>query len=102
MSDLISRSALMREIGATVVFSVRNYPSAEIRGANKVIDRIKAAPAVDAVPVVHGRWEWDTEDIYMCSNCCRKSHVKEVMGQPDWDFCPVCGAKMDGETSTTD
>lgn len=52
---------------------------------------------VDAVPVVHGRWEWVTDDIYKCSNCDEKSHVKEVMGQPDYNYCPNCGAKMDLE-----
>ena len=41
-----------------------------------------------------GYWEWDTEDIYKCNNCGEKSHVKEVMGQPDWDYCPACGANM--------
>jgi hypothetical protein len=51
----------------------------------------------------HGRWEWDIEDIYRCSNCHEKSHVKEVMGQPDWDYCPNCGADMrecDGNEQT--
>ena len=41
-----------------------------------------------------GYWEWDTEDIYKCSNCGDKVHVKEVMGQPVWDYCPACGANM--------
>ena len=61
------------------------------------IDRVlDTVPKVDAAPVVHGRWAWDTEDIYKCTNCGEKSHVKEVMGKPDWNFCPNCGAKMDG------
>lgn len=48
--DLISRRALLADIEESVVFSVKNgQPSAEIRGANKITDRIKAAPAVDAV-----------------------------------------------------
>ena len=51
---------------------------------------------VDAVEVVHGRWEWITEDIYGCTNCGVTNHVKEVMGQPDFNYCPNCGAKMDG------
>ena len=53
--------------------------------------------AADVAPVRHGRWEWDTEDIYKCSNCAEKSHVKEVMGHPEWEYCPNCGAKMDLE-----
>ena len=56
-----------------------------------LISRQKAA---DVGQVRHGRWEWDTEDIYRCSNCAEKSHVKEVMGVPEWDYCPNCGAKM--------
>ena len=59
-------------------------------------DKIKAIPAADVAPVRHGQWEWDTEDIYRCSNCAEKSHVKEVMGRPAWGYCPNCGAKMDG------
>ena len=58
---------------------------------------ISELPAADVAPVRHGRWEWDTEDIYRCSNCAEKSHVKEVMGHPEWDYCPNCGAKMDGD-----
>ena len=54
-------------------------------------------PAADVAPVRHGKWEWDTEDIYRCSNCAEKSHVKEVMGHPEWAYCPNCGAKMDLE-----
>ena len=53
-------------------------------------------PAADVMPVVHGRWEWDTQDIYCCTICHEKVHVKEVMGLPDWDYCPNCGAKMIG------
>ena len=53
--------------------------------------------AIEISRVRHGEWEWDTEDIYRCSNCAEKSHVKEVMGHPEWDYCPNCGAKMDLE-----
>lgn len=50
--DLISRSALLANIEESVVFSVKaGQPSAEIRGANKITSRIKAAPAVDAEKV---------------------------------------------------
>lgn len=48
--ELISRQALLKDVEETVVFSARpDKPSAEIRGANKILDRIKAAPSVDAV-----------------------------------------------------
>lgn len=52
MDDLIYQSALLADIEESVVFSVKaGQPSAEIRGANKITNRIKAAPAVDAEKV---------------------------------------------------
>lgn len=59
-------------------------------------DVIKRQPSVDAAPVRHGRWVWDSGDVYICTRCGEKSNVKEVMGNPDWDWCPNCGALMDG------
>lgn len=63
------------------------------------IERIRNAPTVDAVPVVHARWIDSRQRVsfYMCSAC--KSGVKEH--QPFysnvWKYCPNCGARMDGE-----
>ena len=60
------------------------------------------APTVDAVEVVHGRWEewWPgialimtgEEMLYRCSACDAK--YPDVEG---YKYCPHCGAKMDGE-----
>ena len=65
-------------------------------------ETVRIFPAANVAEVVHGKWEWDTEDIYRCSNCAEKSHVKEVMGHPEWDYCPNCGAKMDGGNGNSD
>lgn len=64
----------------------------------KVWERLKEyedAEEANVESVKHGKWKWKTEDIYMCSQCGEKSHVKEVMYAPVWDFCPNCGARMD-------
>jgi len=57
------------------------------------------APTVDAVPVRHGRWEWNGE-AFICS-ACGNGHKGQptIMGQPMFEFCPMCGADMrkDGE-----
>lgn len=50
-------------------------------------------PAADVAPVVHGRWRfcgadrWN--DCYECSQCGRAAMENS-------DFCPNCGARMDG------
>lgn len=51
--------------------------------------------AADIAPVVHGRWEWITEDRYRCNNCGRITRVDECMGKPMYSGCPYCRAKMD-------
>ena len=69
---------------------------------------IMAQPTVDAVPVRNGKWiiryepgtEW-----YMitCSECGENvtSEAPCIGFLPNakvmWDYCPYCGARMDGE-----
>ena len=59
-------------------------------------------PAADVVPVVHGHWIWHEEDFeYECSAChCRfdYNHTFEIFdhGFQYANWCPNCGAKMDG------
>lgn len=59
--------------------------------ARKLIDE---QPTVDAVPVIHGRWEWDGE-AFVCSACGSGYEGQPtMMGEPMFEFCPVCGADM--------
>lgn len=55
---------------------------------------LKSVPAADVVPVVHAEWDYEpTHDCPLapystCGNC-----GMYVMA---WNYCPHCGAKMDG------
>ena len=59
---------------------------------NECILRVKGAPTVDAVPVVHGEWTDKDGGIATCSVCGDRWGVWSVM-----KYCPNCGAKMDGK-----
>jgi hypothetical protein len=49
----IDKDLLIKDIGESVVFTVRNAEtSPELRGARKIIDRIENAPTADVVEVV--------------------------------------------------
>lgn len=59
------------------------------------------APTVDAVPVVHGRWEFDGSDwsdIWKCSACGDEWFFEYDPRDAETlvKFCPNCGARMDG------
>ncbi len=57
-------------------------------------------PTVDAVPVVHGRWENGNPICPVCGGNKFKDLDADIWC--DWkpDYCPNCGAKMDGGDNT--
>ena len=84
--EMISRKTLLEDIEETVRFTVqKDVPSAEMRGANKVIDRIKAAHTVDAVEVVR------------CKDCKYWAHgdcYRIELSRPN-DFCSYAERRED-------
>lgn len=67
----------------------------------EIEEAINTAPAADVAPVVHGRW------IQVDSTKCRCSHCDIIAlialyPHGDKNFCPNCGAKMDGGTNNAE
>ena len=56
-------------------------------------DNINQLPTVDAVEVVHGRWENITGGMIKLGDC---SECKKRQPELGTNFCSNCGAKMDG------
>lgn len=64
---------------------------------------IEALPAADVAPVVHGRWDDSGRYTFpgggtavRCTECgCALTESEYHLN--NWNYCPVCGAKMDGE-----
>ena len=73
----------------------------EHRCERDLLDLICSTDTVDAVEVVHGRWE-QHDGISICPSCHSMFDVDLKMIQVPSTFempihCPHCGAKMDGE-----
>ena len=62
----------------------------------KLEDALNKIPAADVVGVVHGKWiekeKYTFGIMYDCSLC--EDRILDN-GHP-WNYCPNCGAKMDG------
>lgn len=108
MRDLISREAALQEVLFRCNQEIAKYRTMHRALGNvgrAAYDGVKAVPAVDAAPVVHGRWELhgnddDCELSYFCSNChssydedCFYDHNRYA----PYRYCPNCDAKMDRE-----
>lgn len=53
--------------------------------------KLRYLPSADVVEVRHGHWKCD--DGFTCSEC--GYHM--VVGDGAYNYCPNCGARMDGE-----
>ena len=91
MAEYIERQALLAEYDRVHV----GPPG----GARKLIEE---APATDVVPVVHGRFDILTDDFdceyARCSECGEEFYdANEDTIDITFNYCPNCGARMDGE-----
>ena len=67
-----------------------------------MLDEVECFQPSDVAPVVHGRWDdsgrytFPSGDVAVrCTNCgC--ALTKSEYRLYTWNYCPICGAKMDG------
>lgn len=62
------------------------------------VEAIENAPAIDAEPVRHGRWEKANFSGFLVCSCCNDVFINsDWLHDGKWSYCPNCGAKMDLE-----
>nr|DAY80774.1 MAG TPA: hydrogenase/urease nickel incorporation protein [Caudoviricetes sp.] len=92
MTEYIEREAAEDAVG-----------EAYLKGLNPLWE-LRDVPAADVAPVVHGRWDDSGRYTFpsgnaavRCTNCgCALTESEYHLN--NWNYCPVCGAKMDGGT----
>lgn len=97
MPELIDKNALKAKLKiGTNTATYSDYCNGYCDARQVDLDAIDAAPTIEAEPVKHGRWSDNGEDKFICSAC--KGYVYRWFGKSD--FCPRCGARMDGGAET--
>ena len=83
MSDYISREAALTELQNPELFNV----------SPRFLQILRDLPAADVEPVGHGRKieDGDIGGFWLCSLCGEWLPY-------DANYCPSCGARMDGES----
>lgn len=91
MSDYIKREEAIMAVGGPVV--VTGIENAEVVASamRGQVAKLKNIPAADVAPIRHGHWIRQSARGYFvkCSECGGKGVIET-------DYCPDCGAEMDG------
>lgn len=99
MAEYITKEALKERFTKRLVWLKRDihdkYSEGLYDGCEYDAHLIDEIPAADVAPVVHGRWIATHDEFCSCSLC--KYPVHAAWSQTN--YCPNCGAKMDGGTT---
>lgn len=87
MNEYIDRELLLRDIEHYHVsdFAFQHW--------------VEIQPAADVVPVVHGQWKTEFDSLgWLTHTCtvCGYTKRTDIHVSLDWNYCPKCGAIMDG------
>lgn len=84
---------------------IKNFGKGAVEDGQKKLDpvddiillagAVDLIPAAEAAKVRHGKWDYIGTDkkgnVFRCSQCCSRIGLER-----ETDYCPNCGAKMDG------
>ena len=88
MAEYIEREAALHEIERREALMVGD----KCVSVSAIKSFIKNRHAADVAPVRHGRWIASHDEFCACSICKYPVYV----GWNQTNYCPNCGAKMDG------
>lgn len=64
-----------------------------------VVIAAKCEPTADVAEVRHGEWEYlNLSECWQCSDCGVLMRIDGTPKDNYLNYCPNCGAKMDGKT----
>ena len=114
MEESISRQAAIDSIltwdkfgcderGRLVPWREGLVPYVRLKDVIYAIANLPSVQPVEAVPErKKGRWIPSDTEGFVCSICRNGYRIQPtLMGKPMFDYCPVCGARMEGAENET-
>lgn len=101
MGEYIARSYIRKMAMLEMAYTMETETDAAV-----VLRMIDDAPAADVAPVVHGRWIHsrykdcsEQFELVKCSQCNHEAYAMAFYVRGG-NYCPNCGAKMNGVDNT--
>lgn len=95
MAEYIERNTALEIIDRYAKTVTGENGTAIVEAVRDIVDII--CPAADVAPVRHGHWI--NKNFYTRCSVCGKMAIYDKYGQEvESDYCPNCGARMDGDT----
>lgn len=101
MDDYISREAALKYIKSEQCKTCSDIGLCGNCAVLVAIKLLAKVPAADVAEVAHAKWILDRYPYLPARECSRCTIMIPRMKQvPEqfWQYCPNCGARMDGET----
>ena len=94
MAEYIEREALEKNLNERLAYLLdKNGPyDYYTDGYDEAVSTVEEFLSADVTPVRHGRWKPFGRNLGECSECGEVVAVRN-------NYCPNCGAKMDGGTT---
>ena len=89
MAEYIEREAAIKEL-------MNDAPEQVGYSREDAVDCICYMDAADVAPVRHGRWEEASDGDGIVCPFCRTDFCTIIYDTEHFNYCPNCGAKMDG------
>ena len=107
MAEYIERKALLEAFDNADADIVEEYGDGYCDwgfGRQNILEVINSVPEADVAPVRHGRWDSSGKYRFYKDNsvAVRCTECGCTLTEPEyrsyvWNYCPVCGAKIDGK-----
>lgn len=100
---LIDADALSNELDELLKKSVKMFCNNDQQDIGYTLAIYDVAEHIDGLPTIgpvkRGRWKADGAEFVKCSVCGQIRKSIFPFANDDFNYCPSCGAKMDGENN---
>ena len=81
------------------VVSLTDKSEEYTNGALHILDMVDKALTADVQEIKHGKWMGASDGDGIVCSVCGSDFCTLVLNVYNYNYCPNCGAKMDGEES---